>query len=254
MKYWVAAAIVAMVILMAGPASAQSAEQQIAGRAASDPPVCLVCSAAPENVSAMQDERPAVTRLRSSRRSPVGAFALSLVVPGLGHRYAAGGAWTRGAVVHAGAEIGLVLSLLGARAREQDLTQSFETLAVLEAGADLAGKSRSFFLNLGTYDSTADFREALLRTRNWDQLAQTESPAFQWDWSSEQARLDYRALRDDAETAGRRVTVFASLMVANRLLSGFSALVSSRRHNASLDLALLPQAGGGQTVQAVVRF
>ncbi len=171
------------------------------------------------------------------RRSGGKAFALSLLWPGLGHRYVHQG-WSRSAKFFAATDVTWALSLIGAQWRESDLIQNYETWATTQAGADVTGKSRAFFLNLGTYHSTEEFRAALLRTRNWDQLEQTEDPAFQWTWASEADRLRYRSLRDDAETMGRRVSLFTATLVANRLLAGLTAALSARSHNRSLDVAV----------------
>lgn len=186
-------------------------------------------------------------------RSSGKAFALSLVWPGLGHRYVHQG-WSRSATFFAATDVAWALNLIGARWREADLIQNYETWAAGHAGAEVAGKSRAFFLNLGIYDTTAEFRAALLRSRNWDQLEQTEDPAFQWAWTSEADRLQYRGLRDEAETMGRRVSLFTATLVANRLLSGLTAALSARSFNRARRVTLTLQPAPTERTTPVARL
>jgi hypothetical protein len=158
------------------------------------------------------------------------AFALSLILPGLGHQYAHDG-WSRTALFFSTTDISLILGLVNAQWREGDLIQNYETLGALEAGAQVKDKSRAFFLNLGAHTSSNAYVDFLLRTRNWDRLATAEDPAFTWQWTTEDGRLQYRALRDDAETFGRRVTLFTSMLVANRLIAGLTSIRAVRKQN-----------------------
>jgi hypothetical protein len=158
------------------------------------------------------------------------AFAMSLLLPGLGHQYAHDG-WSRSALFFSATDVSLILGLIGANRGEGDLIQNYETLAALRAGAQIEGKSRGFFLNLGSYDSSKEYLDVLLRTRNWDRLDATQDPAFAWDWASDEDRFRYRNLRDDAETLGRRVKIFATILVANRLIAGLTAVRAVRKYN-----------------------
>jgi hypothetical protein len=186
-----------------------------------------------------------------SARSAKTAFGLSLLVPGLGHRYANGGHWGKSGSFFLAADVGIILSLIGTKWRQNDLENSYRTLAVSRAGADLTGKSRPFFLSLGTYDSSDEFKDALLRTRQWDRLAFAEDPNNSWEWSSKQDRLDYRALRDDSESMGRRASWLIGALVANRVISGVTAMLRTRNSGPEISMGVTPNPSYGAMVAVV---
>ena len=173
------------------------------------------------------------------RKAPGKAAAMSLLLPGLGHRYVNNGSWRGAASFFVLAEAGFWLSLLGADWQQDQAVESYRTLAVSQANAQLDGKDRRFFLNLGTYMSSDEFREDHLRRRLWDQINYVSDPAFQWQWASEEDLQTYRELRDDADAWGRRRTLFISTLVANRLLAALTSMRAARRvNNAAPDLSL----------------
>lgn len=181
-----------------------------------------------------------------SKRSAGKALALSLAVPGLGHRYANNGSWGKTGSFFLAADVGILINLVGARWREGDLEESYRTLASSRAGADLDGKSRAFLLSLGQYESSEEFRDVLLRTRQWDRLESAEDPANQWEWSSETDRLEYRELRNDAESMGRRASWLIGALVANRVISGVTAMLSARsRSGTDVSAYLVPEPDRG---------
>ena len=189
-------------------------------------------------------------------RSAGAAFGLSIILPGLGHRYAAGG-WGRTATVHALADAGLWIALLDAVARLGNAETGFETLAAVGADAQIDGQGRGFFLNLSRHRSSQEYVEQLLRDRAWNELETAQLPENQWEWASEEDFQQYRALREDAESLRRRRPVYAALLAGNRLLSGIGALRAARRVNrteATLSLGM-PQPGANlPTVNLSVRF
>ena len=166
------------------------------------------------------------------RKSPGKAVALSLLLPGLGHRYAHDGSWRGAASFFALTDVSFWLGLFGAEWQQSQVVQSYRTLATTRASAQLDGKNRRFFLNLGLFRSSDEFREVQLRNRAWDQVDYVSDPAFQWQWASEADLQDYRQLRDDADGWSRRQTLFISTLVANRLLAALTALRAARNANA----------------------
>lgn len=168
------------------------------------------------------------------------AFALSLLVPGAGHHYAAGGDWNGRATAFALAEAGLWTGLVLTIVRRNDLVTSYESLASARAGAMIEGKERSFFLNIATYRSSDDYRDAMLRSRAWDQVEYVDERVNQWRWTSEDDFLRYREIRDDAESLGRRRTILIAAMGANRLISGISAarIVGRQRQGTDVSMSL----------------
>jgi len=197
-----------------------------------------------------------MVRLEPRSRSAGAAFGLSLILPGLGHRYADGG-WGRTASVHALADAGLWIALLDAGARLGNAENGFETLAVVGADARIEGQGRGFFLNLSRHRSSEEYVEQLLRDRAWNELETAQLPENQWEWASEEDFQRYRSLREDAESLRRRRPVYAALLAGNRLLSGIGALRAARRVNrtvATLSLGM-PQPGSNTpTLNLSVRF
>lgn len=166
------------------------------------------------------------------QKVPQKAFGMSLVLPGWGHRYAQDGSWRGRATFFALADAALWLSVLNTNRRYNHLVQSFETLAQTRAGADITGKDRTFYLNLATYRSSDEFLTLQLRNRGWDQLDYVSDASFQWAWESEEDFATFRDLRDDSESFRRRRPVLIALLVANRLVSGISAIRAVTRANA----------------------
>ncbi|HUF09493.1 MAG TPA: hypothetical protein VMO47_09245 [Rhodothermales bacterium] len=189
-------------------------------------------------------------------RSPGKALALSLLVPGLGHRYANGGHWGKSGSFFLAADVGILVNLLAARWREDDLEKSYRTLAASQAGAEMTGKTRAFFLSLGSYNSSNEFKDVLLRTRQWDRIESAEDPANYWDWESEADRLDYRELREDADGMGRRASWLIGGLVANRVISGVTAMLRARNSGgADVSAHVAPDpVSGGMVGTVAVRF
>lgn len=189
-------------------------------------------------------------------RSGAAAFGLSLLVPGLGHRYA-NGTWGTASSAHAVADAGLWVGLIDAGLRLGRTEKSYETLAALRANAEVEGQGRGFFLTLSRYRSSDAYVEALLRERRWNELEEAQRPENQWAWTTEEDYQRYRTLREDAESLRRRRPVYAALLAGNRLLAGVGALRATRRMNraeASLALGLPPDGTHTPTVHLSVRF
>ena len=177
------------------------------------------------------------------RKSPGKAVALSLLLPGLGHRYAHDGSWRGAASFFALTDVSFWLGLFGAEWPQSQVVQSYRTLATTRASAQLDGKNRRFFRNLGLFRSSDEFREVQLRNRAWDQVDYVSDPAFQWQWASEADLQEYRQLRNDADGWSRSRTLFISTLVANRLLAALTALRAARNANTAapdVSLSLAP--------------
>ena len=182
------------------------------------------------------------------------ALFLSLLLPGLGHRYANNGSWGGVASAFAAIDVGLWAALIGGEWRRDHLEESYTTLAASKAGAKVDGKDRFFFLNVATYRSSEEFLETILRNRAWDQIDYVQDVSFQWSWSTESDFVRYRSLREDAESLRRRRAVLIASLVANRLISGLTA--ARRAGKRELRLSLGPPVGssGTPTARVNVRF
>lgn len=197
-----------------------------------------------------------VNGIRLGSPSPGKAFAMSLVLPGWGHRYANGGQWGGGGTFFALADAFFWTGLAGTAWRRNHAISSYETLAVTGAGADMEGKDRLFALRLAGYRSSDEFREVSLRNRAWEDLAYADDPANWWSWTDESDYLRFRDLREESESLGRRRTAIIATLVANRLISGFLAARSARnRSEPQFALAFRPvRSGPLPVVDLAVRF
>lgn len=173
------------------------------------------------------------------------ALALSLLLPGLGHRYVRGGDWDGWASAFAIADVSLWAGLLGSEWHRNHMVESYTSFASAHADADVDGKGRDFFLNLASYESSEEYTEVQLRNRNWAQIGYTEDRSYQWQWDSEENFAEYRRIREDAESLRRRRTVIIATLVANRLISGFTALrAAGRAREARMEFSVgVPPAG-----------
>lgn len=163
--------------------------------------------------------------------SPQKALAYSLLLPGLGQRYVNNGHWGGWGTTFALVDVGLWASLFGVSWQENQVEESFRTLAASRAAADIDGKDRTFFLNLATYRSSDDFLDTVLRNRAWDQIGYVEDPSFQWQWATEEDFITFRSQREKAESLGRNRTIIIVALVANRLISGITAAIGAGTSN-----------------------
>lgn len=174
-----------------------------------------------------------------SKVSAKKALALSMLLPGFGHKYVNEGKWSGWAVTYAAADVGLWISLFGSEWHRNSLVDSYTTLASGSAQAIVEGKNRTFFLNLAAFESSEIFLETMLRNRQWDQIDYVSDPSFQWEWESEEAFNEFRELRNDAESLGRRRSIIIASLVVNRLLSGaISARNASRAGRVNVTASL----------------
>lgn len=194
----------------------------------------------------------------SPPRSPQKAFALSLLLPGLGHRYAGHGHWQGRGTLFALADAGLWVGLLATEWRRNSLTESFKTLAATRADAQVEGKDRTFFLNLASFHSSDEFVAVSLRNRAWDQVNYVQDRSFQWNWASEVDFQRFRNLRSDAESLRNRRLVLVAALVGNRLVSALLAVRAANRANRAdanrLAVALTAPPPGGSLPQLRMRL
>lgn len=158
--------------------------------------------------------------------SPRKALLLSFVVPGLGHQYVDNDNWTRGKI-HLGSEIVLLASYFGLNARANRLEGTLNTLARSKAGVSLSNRSREFELAVANFDNLAEYNDFQLRSRRWQNIL-PDTPENQWNWETENDRLNFQDTRDRISNSENQLPALLSLMVANRLLSGINAFTRAR--------------------------
>lgn len=185
------------------------------------------------------------------------AFGLSLILPGLGQRYVNSGSWGGWGTAFAITDASLWIALFGGEWHRDQLVESYTSLAVGGASADVDGKDRTFFLNLATYRSSDAYLETVLRNRAWDQIDYVDSPSFQWNWSSDSDFLRFRGLREDAESLRRRRGIIIASLVANRIISGIMAAWRASRfrtESMTIQLGAPPKFSSLPKAQLKIRF
>ena len=205
----------------------------------------ILCAAlwglAPGSARDAQGQTPEIVEPVVKRASSGKAFALSMIAPGLGHRYVRGGDWGRWGTAFALTDAGLWVGLLGTSRRRGHLIENYRTLATRHAGVDPSGKDRTFYLQAATYRSSQSFTDAQFRNGALDQIAYAADPSFQWRWDTEEHFLLFRELREDAESLRRRRTLLIASLAANRLIAGVAALrAAGRTRSSNLRISLGP--------------
>ena len=181
---------------------------------------------------------------------PAQAALLSFLIPGLGQRYVNDSHWGGSATFYILSETVYLAGMITSEWHRNQAEQSYRTWAASRAGAQVAGKDRLFFVTIGQYGSSEDFRRDHLRNRRWDQLNYVADPDFQWAWKSTVDLQEYRDLRSDAEMWSQRRTLFLAIMAGNRVLSAIQALRAARRKSTPvLSIAVTPSLVGTATVQ-----
>ncbi|NND72321.1 MAG: hypothetical protein HKN43_12175 [Rhodothermales bacterium] len=161
------------------------------------------------------------------------AALLSIVLPGLGHRYVNDSRWNTRASFLVMADVTTWLGITESSWRRNQSIDSYTVLAASRAAADVEGKDRQFFLNLATYSSSDSFLESALRNRAWDQIDYVSDASFQWAWETDEDFAAYRRLRERTESLERRRSVLVAVLVANRAFSGITSMLAVRRHNSN---------------------
>ncbi len=177
---------------------------------------------------------------------PAKAAAYSILLPGLGHRYANEGRWNKRAVLYTITDAILVAGLISSEWQRRHLVNSYQIWAASYAGISNEGKDRRFYVTIGNYLSSDDYREIQLRNRRVDLVSYVDNIESQWTWQNIQDLQRYRDLRKNSESWSQSRGSFIAALVANRLISGISALLTARRNrDRVLQVAVAP----GPTVQ-----
>lgn len=178
----------------------------------------------------------------------------SFVLPGWGQLSLGGDYRGRGAL-HLGLEASLVTSYTWMHFNARSLENNMYTHVQRYAGIDISGRSRSFQLAVAANNSLAAHNDFMERSRQWNDILD-DIPRNQWDWASEQNRLDYQQLRNRIDRNRQQLPAIATLMVANRIISGVHAYMSARQQSGSIpDLSLsMPRYGDDYAVQATLRI
>jgi len=168
------------------------------------------------------------------RKSKGKAFLLSLLLPGLGERYV--GSNTKAQIFMA-TEVSLWLSYAGFVTYRDWRKQDYKTFAASHADVELRGKSDSYFIDLGNYQSIYDYNAAKLRQRNLPEYY-TDIETYYWSWDSSANRARFEQLRISADKADNRALFAIGAILANHVVSAIDAIWSVTRYNRNQQFSL----------------
>jgi hypothetical protein len=155
------------------------------------------------------------------------AFLFSLVVPGMGERYVGA---SKKATFFLATEITLWLTYSGFITYREWRREDYKTFAGSFAQVDLDGKSESYFIDVGNYNSIYDYNEAKLRDRNLPDYYR-DVDTFFWQWQNESKRQKFDQLRIASDTANNRSMFVVGAILANHLVSAIDAVWSAHKAN-----------------------
>ena len=142
------------------------------------------------------------------------AVLLSFLLPGLGEKSI--GSHTSSKIFHS-SETALWLSLIWNTKVKNWKKEDFEVFASTNAGVDINEKDKLYFSNIGGYDNIEDFNSEMRRSR--DPASVYSGEEYNWNWNSNEARLEYKSLRFDSERAQLNIEYTIGFLILNRIIS-----------------------------------
>jgi hypothetical protein len=148
-----------------------------------------------------------------------GAFLRSLIFPSWGERYAGQG--ERGKWFLR-SELVLLAGFAGYRVYGRWQEKEYLSYAEEHAGIHRGDQDHAWFVNLGIYDSVAEYNEDMTRRNRFSDRYTSEE--FFWDWDSPQNRLSFRRIRLASDDAYATSLLLAGGIFVNHVLSAIHAL------------------------------
>ncbi len=179
------------------------------------PPVSgtLMAGADQTKPTALDMSEPEVAGSKVSMKK---ALLLSILLPGAGQYYA--DAKFKGQVFM-GVEAAIWTAFIAYRVYGGWKKDDYKDYAAAYAGVDNTGKSKEFYDWVGFYDSREEFNQ-FGRLYYPDRPYLPDVGYYDWQWQSEQHRLEFKDLKDASETAFRNSTFLIGLAIANRVIAG----------------------------------
>ncbi len=172
-----------------------------------------------------------VSPVPESKKSVMLAVVASLLVPGMGELYA--GSFETGKY-YLIAEGGLWLTYGGFRMHSNWLLQDAQTFASQHAGANFSNKDDQYSVNIGNFNTTAEYNDTKSRNREYDLMYQPTRPEYQWNWDTDADRLQFKNMRIQSGEVKNNAKFVIGAIVVNHLLSAFSAGKKTASYNQSL--------------------
>jgi len=169
------------------------------------------------------------------QKKAVGLAAVySLLLPGMGELYA--GDFSSGTYFLI-AEGVLWLTYAAFEVSGNSLREDARTYSVAHAGVNQPGKDDQFFVDVGNFNSVADYNDKKLRDR---EVSKLYDPAlgYAWQWDSDASRLTFRDQRVRSENMYNNRKFVGAAILINHVASAINAARVAIVHNAGLDQAL----------------
>jgi TM2 domain-containing membrane protein YozV len=168
------------------------------------------------------------------KKSVFFAVIASLILPGAGEFYA--GSFESGKYFLI-AESGLWLTYAGFRAHSNWLRQDAQAFAQQHAGANFNDKNDQYSVNIGNFNTTADYNSAKSRNREYDLIYLTDvSKDYLWNWDSDANRLRFKDLRIHSDEVKNNAKFLIGVVVVNHIISAFSAARKTAAYNRSISM------------------
>lgn len=161
-------------------------------------------------------------------KSPALAALASFVVPGLGELYA--GRYDVGKYSTI-AEVSLWAFYTAVELYSSQVRNDAITYARIYSGAEVAGKSNQFFVNIGNFLNTQDYNIKKIHDGDYGNLYSSSS--YQWQWQSDADRARFKALRIKADEYLNYGRYTAAVIILNHLISAVDAARLTAHFNAS---------------------
>ena len=114
-----------------------------------------------------------------AKKSVILAVVASLLIPGLGELYAGSCETGKYYLI---AEGGLWLTYGGFRMHSNWLLKDAQTFASQHADANFSNKDDQYSVNIGNFNTIAEYNDAKSRNREYELIYQPTRPEYQWNW------------------------------------------------------------------------
>ena len=167
-------------------------------------------------------------------KSPPKAALLSILLPGLGERYAGG---RKSAKFFLFTEGVFWTGLFAFQKLNTTRENTFRAYAATRAGATAGKRPNSHYDRLSAYDSIYDYNARLQYVEGASSMPLPETPDNFWEWDSQASRQHFRTLRSKATWARTRGFLFAGALIFNRFASALNATNIASKTRATTTVA-----------------
>lgn len=161
------------------------------------------------------------------RKSVAKAILLSLALPGLGEMYT--GRKSR-AIGFFTAEAGIWSAFILFKHKQHWLKDDYINYAASHAGITPAGKTDHFYDMLAFYNNRDDYN-AISRASSRNNPFFPEVPEWDWQWESQEMRLQYRDIKNSSEANKRNANFALGAALVNRVISAVDAWWCAKSFN-----------------------